>query len=54
MTETIFTNARIVLPNAVIEGSVVVAGARIAAVAEGRSAFAGALDRVLARAVRAP
>lgn len=44
MTETIFTNARIVLPGAVIDGSVVVAGTRIAAVADGRSFVAGALD----------
>ena len=42
--ETILTNARLVLPNEVIEGTLVLAGALIREVASGRSALAGALD----------
>lgn len=42
--ETILTNARIVLPDQVIDGSVVMRGDAIAEVQPGRSAAAGAID----------
>jgi alpha-D-ribose 1-methylphosphonate 5-triphosphate diphosphatase len=43
-TETILTNARLVLPNEVIEGTLLLAGTVIRDVSPGRSAVAGALD----------
>lgn len=42
--ETIFTNARLVLPDAVIEGTLVMRGATIADIASGRSSLPGAID----------
>ena len=42
--ETILTNVRLVLPNEVIEGTLVLAGTLIREVSSGRSALAGALD----------
>ena len=44
MQETVFSNARIVLADRVIDGSVVVADGRIAEIGEGHSAAAGAID----------
>ena len=42
--DTLFTNAAIVLPDAVIRGTVRVAGGRIVEVADGVSGVPGALD----------
>jgi len=42
--ETIFTNARLVLPDAVIDGTLTIRGGTILDVAPGRSAVAGARD----------
>jgi alpha-D-ribose 1-methylphosphonate 5-triphosphate diphosphatase len=42
--ETIFTNARLVLPDAVIDGTLVMRGETIADVASGRSSLPGAID----------
>jgi alpha-D-ribose 1-methylphosphonate 5-triphosphate diphosphatase len=42
--ETIFTNARVVLPHEVLEGSVAIGGGRIRAVDPGASRAAGAVD----------
>jgi alpha-D-ribose 1-methylphosphonate 5-triphosphate diphosphatase len=42
--ETIFTNARLVLPDAVIEGTLLMRGATIADIASGRSSLPGAID----------
>ena len=42
--ETILTNARLVLPDAVIDGTLVLQGSTIREVAPGRSALPGALD----------
>ncbi len=44
MQEAVFTNARIVLADRVIDGTVVIADGRITDVGEGRSAVAGAVD----------
>ena len=41
---TVLTNVRIVLPKTMFRGTVFIEGARIAAVAEGRSALPGAVD----------
>src|SRR5579863_5829497 len=43
-TETVFTNARIVLEDRAIDGSLAVADGRIAAIDSGRSGAANALD----------
>ncbi|TDT88820.1 alpha-D-ribose 1-methylphosphonate 5-triphosphate diphosphatase [Azorhizobium sp. AG788] len=42
--ETVFTNARLVLEDEVIDGTLVVRDGRIAAVEEGRSSLSGAVD----------
>ena len=42
--ETIFTNARLVLPDRILDGTLVLRGEWIAAVDEGRSALPGAVD----------
>lgn len=44
MSETILTNARIVLPDAVVAGSLRIADGRIAAIDPGRTAVPGAVD----------
>ena len=44
MSEQVFTNAQIVLGDAMIRGSVVVREGRIADISEGNSSVAGALD----------
>lgn len=44
MTETILTNARLVLPDSVLEGTITFAGAQIAEIQLGRSAAPGAVD----------
>ena len=44
MQETVFSNARIVLPDRVVDGTVVVSDGCIAEIGQGRSAVAGAID----------
>jgi alpha-D-ribose 1-methylphosphonate 5-triphosphate diphosphatase len=44
VTETILTNARLVLADAVVDGTIVIRNSRIAAIDSGRSALPGAVD----------